>query len=52
MPAAHIVALILTVVFAIGVAGCAIVIPIAAWKFFYVLIERDRLEEHPQPYLH
>ncbi len=37
----------LTVLFALGVAGCAITIPIAAWKFFSVLLERDEGGENP-----
>ncbi len=35
----------LTVIFALGVAGCAVVIPVAAWKFFSVLLEKDAREE-------
>jgi hypothetical protein len=48
MPGAHILAIVLTVVFVIGVAGCALVIPIAAIKFFAVLFEKDASEE-PAP---
>ncbi len=48
MPAAHVVGLVLTIIFAIGVAGCAIVIPLAAWKFFSVLLEKDTPDENPQ----
>ncbi len=48
MPAAHVIGLILTIIFAVGLAGCAIVIPLAAWKFFSVLLEKDAPEEHAQ----
>ncbi len=36
----------LTILFVLGVAGCAITIPLAAWKFFSVLLERDAREEN------
>ena len=32
---------ILTLVFMIGVAGCLVTIPLAAYKFFSVLFEKD-----------
>jgi hypothetical protein len=38
------VAYVLMALFAIGVAGCAIAIPIVAFKFFYVLFEKDNGE--------
>jgi hypothetical protein len=40
----HILARILTVLFGIGVAGCVVAIPIVAWKFFSVLLEKDEPE--------
>jgi hypothetical protein len=40
----HILVKVLTVLFAIGVAGCAVTIPIVAWKFFSVLFEKDASE--------
>ncbi len=51
MPTAHLLALILTVLFALGVAGCAIVIPLAAWKFFSVLLEKDTAEDRRSRYV-
>ena len=48
----HILVKILTVLFAIGVAGCMVTIPIVAWKFFSVLLEKDEPEngaETPAP---
>ncbi len=51
MPAAHGVAWILTIIFAIGLAGCAIVIPLAAWKFFSVLLEKDTPDESAREYV-
>lgn len=44
----HLMARLLTVIFVIGVAGCAIVIPMAAWKFLSVLFEKDVDEETPR----
>jgi hypothetical protein len=32
----------LSVMFAVGVAGCLLVIPITAYRLFSVLFERDR----------
>jgi hypothetical protein len=32
---------ILTIFFVVGWIGCAITIPICAWKFFSVLFEKD-----------
>ena len=40
----HILVKVLTVLFAIGVAGCLVTIPIVAWKFFSVLLEKDEPE--------
>jgi hypothetical protein len=37
----HITAHVLTIIFMVGVAGCAIAIPIIAWKFASVLFEKD-----------
>jgi hypothetical protein len=37
----HALARIMTVTFALGVAGCLVTIPIVAWKFFSVLLEKD-----------
>jgi hypothetical protein len=42
----HALARVMTVIFAIGVAGCMLTIPIVAWKFFSVLLEKDA--EHPE----
>ena len=44
----YILAHAVTIIFAIGVAGCAVVIPLAAWKFFSVLLEKDTDEENKQ----
>lgn len=41
----HIIAWPLMILFAIGVIGCAITIPLAAIKFFAVLFEKDEPEE-------
>lgn len=46
MDAHHVLAMVLTVIFVIGVAGCALAIPISALKFFAVLLEKDQ-DEHP-----
>ena len=51
MPAAHVLAWILTVLFAAGVAGCALVIPLAAWKFFSVLLEKGTPEDEQSRYV-
>ena len=40
----HILVKVLTVLFLIGVAGCLVTIPIVAWKFFSVLLEKDDAE--------
>ena len=40
----HILVKVLTVLFLIGVAGCLVTIPIVAWKFFSVLLEKDETE--------
>ncbi len=45
MDAHYVLAQLVTIVFVIGVAGCAIVIPLAAWKFFSVLLEKDADKE-------
>lgn len=47
----YILAYAVTIIFAIGLAGCVIVIPLAAWKFFSVLLKRDSDEEskHQHP---
>lgn len=36
---------ILQVIFIAGCCGCAITIPICAWKYFSVLFEKDTEEE-------
>ena len=38
---------ILQAMFYIGVAGCALTIPIVAFKFFSVLFEKDEGEQRP-----
>lgn len=43
---AHHGAVVLMVLFAVGVIGCAVTIPVCAIKFFAVLVERS--EEAPQ----
>jgi hypothetical protein len=40
----HVLSKVLTWLFAIGVGGCLITIPIVAWKFFSVLLEKDDVE--------
>jgi len=40
-PILHLLVRALTVLFAIGVGGCLVTIPIVAWKFFSVLLEKD-----------
>jgi hypothetical protein len=40
----HILAKVMTVLFALGVGGCLVTIPIVAWKFFSVLLEKDDAE--------
>jgi hypothetical protein len=40
----HILVRILTILFGIGVVGCLITIPIVAWKFFSVLLEKGDSE--------
>ncbi len=47
----YILAHVLTVVFALGLAGCALVIPMAAWKFFSVLLEEDTPEQKQGQYV-
>jgi len=42
----HILARVMTVLFALGVAGCLVTIPIVAWKFFSVLLEKDESERN------
>jgi hypothetical protein len=42
----HVLARILTVLFGLGVAGCVVAIPIVAWKFFSVLLEKDESEHN------
>jgi hypothetical protein len=42
---ADIVAQLLSWAFVIGIAGCLVVIPFAAYQLFSVLFERDRPEE-------
>lgn len=37
---------ILMGIFAVGVAGCLITIPLCAIKFFAVLVEHEHPEEH------
>jgi hypothetical protein len=44
----HILSKTLTVLFAVGVAGCFITIPIVAWKFFSVLLEKDEPEHNAE----
>jgi hypothetical protein len=44
----HILVKLLTALFAIGVAGCLITIPIVAWKFFSVLLEKDETEQNAE----
>ena len=51
MPAHHILAWLATVLFALGVAGCLIVIPLSAWKFFSVLLEKDTPEDRERRYI-
>jgi hypothetical protein len=46
MDAFQILAKILTALFALGVAGCLVTIPIVAWKFFSVLLEKDAPEHN------
>ncbi len=36
---------VLEIVFIIGAIGCCITIPVAAWGYFSVLLEKDRPEE-------
>ena len=40
-----IIAHVLSWMFAIGMAGCLLVIPITAYRLFSVLFEKDRPEE-------
>jgi len=40
-----IIAPVLSWMFAIGMAGCLLVIPITAYRLFSVLFEKDRPEE-------
>jgi uncharacterized membrane protein len=47
---AHVLFLVLIVVFAIGAIGCAITIPIVAFKFFSVLFEKDQGDQIHQEY--
>jgi hypothetical protein len=42
----HILAKVMTVLFALGVGGCLVTIPIVAWKFFSVLLEKDDSERN------
>jgi hypothetical protein len=37
----HILVLILQGLFIIGVAGCCVTIPLAAWGYFSVLFQKD-----------
>ncbi len=37
----HVLAMILQIVFVLGLIGCAITIPLAAWGYFSVLVEKD-----------
>lgn len=38
----------LTLIFGIGIAGCAIVIPVCAYKMFRILFEKDVVENRAQ----
>jgi hypothetical protein len=42
---AKIAAHLLSWTFVIGIAGCLLVIPVAAYQLFSVLLEKDRPEE-------
>ena len=41
----HVMDMILEGLFIIGVVGCAVTIPLAAWGYFSVLFEKDSAEE-------
>src|ERR1041384_1945608 len=43
--AMHVMVMILEGLFIIGVVGCAVTIPLAAWGYFSVLFEKDSAEE-------
>ena len=43
-PFLHLLVKALTVLFAIGVGGCLVTIPVVAWKFFSVLLEKDETD--------
>jgi hypothetical protein len=45
---AHLLLRFLVLVFAVGAVGCAITIPIAAYRFFSVLFEPDEPEAHQE----
>ncbi|MFB3813555.1 MAG: hypothetical protein ACE14L_05540 [Terriglobales bacterium] len=45
----HTLAQIIIAVFVIGVAGCAIAIPVIAYRFISVLFEKDKEEEKKPP---
>ena len=44
----HITVHVLSILFLIGAIGCAIAIPIIAWKFASVLFEKDSGEDETQ----
>lgn len=41
----HTLAVILQIVFILGVIGCCVTIPLAAWGYFSVLLQKDTDEE-------
>jgi hypothetical protein len=49
-PLIHVLIVLLVVLFSIGAIGCAITIPIVAFKFFSVLFEKDAGDQGHQEY--
>jgi hypothetical protein len=39
---------LITYMFAVGVVGCAIMLPIVVWRFVSVLFEKDTLDEEEE----